>query len=193
MVNRYSAIRDFLDRRDRIISDYIPTLEEDELLVCILDDLKIFESVTKRLQESNITLLNARNMFDGLISKYAVTSQHLSANAIIVHSPVFETAICKLLDGNEQLTEVEVEKLKDFKFANPEPAIQLSFAGQFFKRPRLQFYADPKYIPPTSNHVEQFFSACGLVFTTLRQSIKPENLETVMFLKFNSDLWDART
>ena len=51
-------------------------------------------------------------------------------------------------------------------------------------------YADLNFIPPTSNVVERLFSTARLVLTDYRKSMSPYTFECVMFLKFNSSLWD---
>lgn len=54
-------------------------------------------------------------------------------------------------------------------------------------------YIDLSWIQPTSNIVERFFSQVKAVFTDYRRSLLAENLEAIMFLKLNSDLWDVST
>jgi hypothetical protein len=46
-------------------------------------------------------------LFDGLREKYEQTDHYLSSTASIVQSPSFESAICKLIEENEALTEEE--------------------------------------------------------------------------------------
>ena len=54
----------------------------------------------------------------------------------------------------------------------------------------MGIYADLNFIPPTSNVVERLFSTARLVLTDYRKSMSPSTFECVMFLKFNSSLWD---
>ncbi|KAG2768991.1 hypothetical protein Pcac1_g19929 [Phytophthora cactorum] len=44
------------------------------------------------------------------MAKYPATSHHLSASARIVHSPVFESAVVKLLSDRALAAEVEESK-----------------------------------------------------------------------------------
>lgn len=57
---------------------------------------------------------------------------------------------------------------------------------------RLTQYSNLKWIAPTSNIVERFFSQVKRVFTDCRQSLTPENLEAIMFLRVNDDLWGEK-
>lgn len=50
-----------------------------------------------------------------------------------------------------------------------------------------------KHIACTSNICERLFSQAKLILTDRRSSMKPKNLNMVLFLKTNMDLWDART
>ena len=54
-------------------------------------------------------------------------------------------------------------------------------------------FIDLEFIPPTSNVVERLFSAAKLVLTDYRKSMTSYTFECVMFLKYNSSLWDINT
>ena len=65
--------------------------------------------------------------------------------------------------------------------------------NRVLKRPRIDTcYEILNHIPPTSNRAERFFSAAKLVITDLRKSMLPKNLEILLFLKFNRELWDEK-
>jgi hypothetical protein len=49
---------------------------------------------------------------------------------------------------------------------------------------------DVSFVPPTSNICERFFSTSKFVFSDLRNSLQNENLEMILFLKSNRQLWD---
>jgi hypothetical protein len=51
-------------------------------------------------------------------------------------------------------------------------------------------YINLDFIVPTSNCVERLFSLAKHVFRPSRQSLLPYNLEAIMFLKANRELWD---
>ncbi|RAW24316.1 hypothetical protein PC110_g19260 [Phytophthora cactorum] len=70
-----------------------------------LDDLSKIESVSKELQSSSVSLLDARVYFDGLLELHPSFSTHLSPRAPSVHSPHFEAACVKVLVGKaDELT-----------------------------------------------------------------------------------------
>ena len=52
------------------------------------------------------------------------------------------------------------------------------------KKTRNCEYSDVKWIPPTSNHVERFFSYYKHVYSDERKKLLPVNLEMQVFLKY---------
>ena len=194
MLKRFFELEEHLDTRDTELIPFIPSRREEQDLRNIMSDLKVFESVTKKLQEADINLLIQRKLFDALISKYPQNREYLGSACLIVHSPKFESGICKIIQGgNEDLDENEEEELSQFKTSlimDDEDGV--FFAEQVLKKQRLSQYQDLSFIPPTSNHVERFFSAASFVMTDLRKSTLPKNLEMIMFLKCNRELWDAK-
>ncbi len=88
-------------------------------------------------------------MFDGIRAKYEQTDHYLSPTASIVQLPSFESAICKLIEENEALTEEEEDSVSCFKILNSEEQVQGSFAEQILKKPRLKKYQNPRYIIQT--------------------------------------------
>lgn len=63
--------------------------------------LKDIESVTLKLQQADIDHLTVRKLFDALMYRFPEMSQYLSPTAHIVHSPAFESGVCKILVGEE--------------------------------------------------------------------------------------------
>ena len=51
---------------------------------------------------------------------------------------------------------------------------------------------DLAFLPPTSNICERLFSASRLILTDYRKSMSPRVFESIMALKMNRDLWDAK-
>jgi hypothetical protein len=51
-------------------------------------------------------------------------------------------------------------------------------------------YVDTSFIPPTSNVVERLFSQAKSIYTPHRP-LSTTTLENILFLKTNSELWDA--
>ena len=99
----------------------------------------------------------------------------------------------KIIQGNEDLDEDEEEALLQFKnHLIIDGEDDLSFADRVLKKQRLSQYQNLSFIPPTSNLAERFFSAASFVMTDLRKRTLPKNLEMIMFLKCNRELWDAK-
>ena len=66
-------------------------------------------------------------------------------------------------------------------------------AEQRVKRSRINGQIRPMtHLSPTSNIVERLFSNAKLIMTDQRRSMDPSTLETILMLKLNKDLWDAR-
>jgi hypothetical protein len=50
-------------------------------------------------------------------------------------------------------------------------------------------YIDLRFLRPTSNLCERFFSIAGFCLSSRRESILSSNFEIQMFLNINGDLW----
>jgi hypothetical protein len=61
--------------------------------------LSDFQSVFEKLQLRDITIAQARKLFDALIVKYSDLGGHIGVDASIMHSPAFERALVKLSNG----------------------------------------------------------------------------------------------
>lgn len=148
--------------------------------------------MSKKLQQEAVDLLVQRKLFDALILKYPQTIKFLGPASRIIHSPMFESGICKIIE-NKELNIDEEQAMLPFKthmITNDDDGE--SFAEQVLKKQRIFQYQDLSFIPPTSNHAERFFSAAFFVMTDLRKSTLPKNLEMIMFLKFNRKWWDVK-
>ncbi len=70
----------------------------------------------------------------------------------------------------------------------------LSFVEQALKKRKVMVsesvYTDTRYIFPTTNLVERFFSKAGHTLDQRRHQITPANLEMQLFLHLNRSLWD---
>jgi hypothetical protein len=144
MLKRFFELEEHLDTRDSELIPFIPSRREAQDLRNFLSDLKVFESVSKKLQEADINLLSQRKLFDALISKYPQTIEYLGSASRIVHSPKFESGICKIIQGgNEELDEDERQELLQFK--TPSNSMMddedgVSFADHVLKKQRPLFY-----------------------------------------------------
>ena len=52
---------------------------------------------------------------------------------------------------------------------------------------------DTEWFPITSNICERLFSKCKLTIGFLRGALSPLNLELLLFLSVNKDLWELNT
>jgi len=157
---------------------------------------------------------NIRTSFDSLIDRYPCMERHLAKNASIVHSPDFENAIAKMqgnlpfsrLSLNEKKAiEFYVESAVEEKESDSDEGVPPAFASivamasaqaeaeQRVKRSRINGQIRPmRHLSPTSNIVERLFSNAKLIMTDQRRKMDPSTLETILMLKLNKDLWDAR-
>ena len=94
-----------------------------------------------------------------------------------------------------------VQKLKKQVVEQPEGSnsqdSDSDFASLLIKKRRLQLssqkvseYESLKFLLPTSNILERFFSSATYSFSDLRQKLLPMNLEMQLFLKVNEKFWD---
>jgi hypothetical protein len=197
MLERFLKLKDFIDPMNIELAGLMPSAAELIRLKLLSEDMSKFQSITMQLQKEGISMYDVRILFDAVLAEYPDMAHHLSPDADVVHSPYFESGLVKLIrDGESAILAVsEKGALKNLKMeqnANPSPQKDLSFAERALKRVRRQtrIYADPCFISPTSNVVERLFSTAKFVFSDLRRSLLPRNLEMLLFLKLNRDLWD---
>ncbi len=189
----------------RTLVDLIPTPREDiqiDELIVLLRDL---DSVTKALQKDSVTLLECRVLFDAVIQKIPSTTSRLNPNADIVCSPQFESSIVKVLAGNiSGLSGNEKESISNLvqRGVTEDPIINnaanseavLSFAEQISNKRKVldsnSRYLDLRFLLPTTNIIERFFSKAGYTLDPRRRRVDPEKLEQQLFLHMNKEIWD---
>ncbi|RLN50582.1 hypothetical protein BBJ28_00023088 [Nothophytophthora sp. Chile5] len=106
MVKRYFELKVYLDDDDddEGLTAVMPSRREEKQTKVILDNLKMFESTSKKLQSADdITLLNVRDLFYALIAQKPEVAHYLDAEAAIVKSVDFERACVSVLLGREGL------------------------------------------------------------------------------------------
>ena len=206
MVRRYCEILPFVtkinDLRDIVLTRNQNT-KIDELLVT----LEQFETVTKKLQSSNLDLADARTMFNGLHLRYPHLP-HLSSNAEITRYPDFDNGVEKVLTLREvELSCSEIEALRVFekKVIVVQPstvtaATKVATLADELLTPKRQClekntsnYIDLKFVLPTSNIVERLFSMAKFILTDSRKHMHPSNFEKIIFLRVNSSYWGVHT
>ncbi|KAL4165732.1 hypothetical protein KRP22_014442 [Phytophthora ramorum] len=168
--------------------DVLPAPASNKRLRALLNDLKKIESVSKALQADNVSLLDVRVWFDGLIAIKSHYATYLGPRANIVHSPDFESGCVRVLEGKaSRLTRGEKSAVRSFlcEDASDQDAAQAtesgdedSFVEQLQKRRRLASVAP---------------SVARTTYGQERHSLQPITLEMLLFLRQNEEYWSART
>ena len=104
---------------DTEILRLLPNPSQENSIRDLKTDLSSFDSITKKLQTTNISLADTRLLFDSILNnfgkKYETLKTHLSENAAVVPSPEFERAIVVSCRG-EKLTFSQEEIIKKYIF-----------------------------------------------------------------------------
>ncbi|KAG3110294.1 hypothetical protein PI125_g10146 [Phytophthora idaei] len=77
MLDRYFRLREFLSADDEDIADLLPSRSVHRKLEDLLSKLRFVESISKKLQSDDLTLLDARDLFDGLLEQRPSFSNNL--------------------------------------------------------------------------------------------------------------------
>ncbi|GMF49472.1 unnamed protein product [Phytophthora fragariaefolia] len=199
MLARYVKIRDAI-KMVAAVEDLLPRPSAHRQILQLVAKLEDLDSVCANLQSENRTIADVRLLFDAVIAKYPATADYLIPSTRIVHSPVFETAVVKLLTDQIPSAAGE-EAISSFAAPVSPPRMtakkKVDFATETLrnaKRPRRAVetkYVDIlRMVPPTSNRCERLFPHCKLVLNPLRSSMLPANFELLVFLRANRDLWN---
>ena len=147
---------------------------------------------------------------DDECENYLMLSHLLSADADIVHSPDFESAVVKLAKKEFQsMTSEEKRSVKLLQMesgegdssssetAAKETSLSCFEIIQQWKEQRIAALDDAEYINVgfivgTSNSVEHLFSAAKLILADHRKSMLPIMFEAVLFLKKSWMFWDVQ-
>ena len=210
MIKRYLEIIEFVETIEvPSVQDKLLTRSQHRMVTALMIRLKQMEDVTKELQREDLTLSEARDLFDGLMNVYPAMEDYLAERASIVVDPTFESAIIKVIrKETRMLTPSELTKLESFKkppTTNAETQLEgedengekTNFAKKLLKRRRLSTethdYIDLSFIPPTSNIVERLFSVAKLLLRDQRARLLPITFESILFLKANMNWWNLQT
>ncbi|XP_036367828.1 uncharacterized protein LOC118767407 [Octopus sinensis] len=206
MIERYIQLKPFLDpfQDDPKLVDYLLTQLDHNDLQTLKDNLGKLRSVTIALQRTELDLGDARILFDEILALYPYEEfkEYLLPSAAIVHSPNFESGAVKILQHAEaELTADEVAALHQLKVVTDTsqqsdlPVEDDDFASICLKKQKKnkispQQYLNCRFLLPTSNILERFFSSAGYAFNDFWQYLTPMNLEMQLFLKVNRAFWD---
>ncbi|ETL79790.1 hypothetical protein L917_19648 [Phytophthora nicotianae] len=106
MLARYVRTRDEIKKVDAVF-DLTPNTAVHRRIEALLADLRVFNNVTIKLQ---------RDISRGL-QRYPSLKPQLNASANVVHSPVFEAAVVKVIKGGSRLSTGERDAIKAFEKA----------------------------------------------------------------------------
>ena len=204
MVKRYLQLHKYIASlaiKFRELEDLVPCVRETNVLQSLYTNLLTeFHSTTLCLQDTDVTLGDAREMLDSLLNLEDLRStdfgkKHLLNSSPIVHSKDFESAITKLCNNkSDELNNMEAISIMCFLIAEEEDTSDkdLPVAVRVMKKRKKMNsdnYENVDWVPPTSNEVERFFSLCKQVYTKYRKRLLPINLEMQLFLKLHTDIW----
>jgi hypothetical protein len=213
MVKRYMIISAFIDVADVDLADVLLSPAEQLQVSNLLEHLKDLNSVTLKLQVQGFTMSEARLALDMIIQDFPLLADYVGTDARIVKDPDFERGVIKIQRRQEgQLTTEEREAVKcllrPVHEVPPEETLQVESDDDSFSV-RLQTelkklkrecedsfqsaYVDTRFLYPVSNDVERLFSQAGRAYDELRGQLEQSNLESILFLKYNQDFWDAKT
>ena len=195
MVERYLSIKDYLVHFDQqILVEFLLTPREEVSLKLLNTRIKIFESVTKALQDEEIDMGSIGTLFDELLKQIPELDEyhnHLHSDSSVVKCVDFESAIVRIQDSKEdKMTDSEKLTVQDLKLETIEVSSKENVVPDDFEFPILKKrakmdckskYVNIKFLLGTSNIVERFFSTAGLSYTAYRQSLTPAHLEEQLF------------
>ena len=93
------------------------------------------------------------------------------------------------MKGNvDSLDEIEEQSIKKFKIESNQ---RTSTTKSYIEK-EIEMLYNLAWIPCTSNACERLFSRCNIIFDSFRQSMLPINMEILLYLKLNHELWDER-
>ncbi|ETP16704.1 hypothetical protein F441_08754 [Phytophthora nicotianae CJ01A1] len=186
----YVRIRDEIKQVDAVF-DLIPKAAMHRKIGALLGDLQVFNSVTIKLKSEDLSRADVRVLFDSVLQRFPSLTSKLGVTASIVHSPGFEAATVKVINGETgRLTTSERKAIKRFEVTtspgltgmkrkngakNGEEkteededfataVLRAKRASAVAQRPSqyCQFLVE---LPPTSNRCERLFSQAKLVLS----------------------------
>ncbi|ETV75777.1 hypothetical protein H257_10148 [Aphanomyces astaci] len=176
------------------------TAREDRQADELLNSLTDLDSVTLLLQRENLYLDEVRSVFDVVLDEHPAMANRIAPNARTVQDLDFENCIVKILEGREfdltpqeRASAVSLLKRSATREATTAPASTLAerAAIRMANAPAASDYMDLRFLRPTSNICERFFSVVKHALSDNRSRILPKNIEAQMFLHFNAEFWTA--
>ncbi|KAG3243605.1 hypothetical protein PI124_g11582 [Phytophthora idaei] len=191
MPGRFFGISEHLDADDEAIEDLLPSPSSTKKLKALLVKMKMVESVSKRIQSSDVTIWEVRALFDALLQQFPVFAKYLDSSATIVGGPYYKSAVVKLQRGRP-LGRQEKTAVSVLKVASGGPSADNpddGFAERVLQRACVSEQAD-KYILVAaillmSSIVERLFSMARAMIGLERHSLQMIMVEAKLFLKLS--------
>ena len=200
MIKRYfeleAIVRETAFAQDPKLTDCLLSAKENRKLKEVFENMKQLHSVTIMLQKEDLDLVDVRLLFDEVLQGFPDEDsfkKYLLPDSQLVHQPVFEAAVRKISTG--QVLGLEERKVEVLSVESTESASTGNEPAEDFammKKQKLRVerkYLNCKFILPTSNIVERFFSTAGYAFND-GQRLTPTKLENQLFLKLNKAMWN---
>lgn len=208
MIARYKEIHQFITAENfpSLVKKMLSPSENSEVDQFLVNLIK-FESITRELQRENLTVLEARCLFNRVMQDYPEMSYYLSQNASIIHDKDFDNALVAIMDATEHnLSVKQVQLVKQFEKpisdisenddsgnnTTESYAKDILNSAKKAKVDGTHNYIDMSFINPTSNIVERLFSQSKLYFNDKRKRMKTTRLEDTLFLHYHKELWTSK-
>lgn len=221
MIQRFFLIQRELNALVEVLT-LLPTPVEVDILSRGFKCLEKFNAITIMLQAADLTFVDARRVFDILISDFPQMEHHLGSEGRLVTDKNFEMGVMRLSNGvpltNDQLNAVanllkvdrsrDTASLQSFHHGQSDAGDtgssddeEVSYAVRVAKRLKVGMHDErqrDKYmnldvIPGTSVNCERLFSLAKYILTDTRKSTQPIVFEALLFLKVNRHIWDAHS
>jgi hypothetical protein len=149
MIERYFQLEEYIkEMNDAELDILLPSGRELAQLKTIQNQLSDFNLITLKLQDTSISLLEVRLLFDEAISCYPSMEFHLAEDARIVKHPSFESAIRKVLSQQQILLSDEERRVASRFVLQTEEIVEMesqTILQRALKRRRTQNDEGEKY------------------------------------------------
>ena len=205
MIDRYFKIQMQLSALVELL-ELLPTPLEVDTLSRGFRCLENFQAITKMLQRDRIPFTEVRGIFNLLVNDFPDMEYHLGVTSHLVVNPDFEAGIMRIGKGTPLTASQQLAVMSLVKWDNPVTLMEAesddeeeSYAVRVAKRLKQEESATIKrdqfmnldVIPETSVNCERLFSLAKNILTDTRKCTSPVLFEALLFLKVNSNLWDA--
>ena len=192
MIGRYFELETFISKEDPDLVNFLPSASDHLRLRKLFEELKKFESISKKLQEETTNIAEMRILFDSILVDYSYLDHYLGyGDGTLTHASDFEVGIANYLQGKATSKEQD-EAISVLSTTAATPLVDnLTPAEKILAEAKKQKVLCPSWIACTSNIVERLFSRARYVFTDYRKRTTPVNLESQLFLFSNKSFWNV--